>query len=142
MSITRRHGMKRCLRIALFCAAAFGFAFTNVVLAHSAVGLPDETADIAPEAIDMQALMAVDDDQPVRHLPADDAAFGLNAPGNLAYNYVPPPPVVSARTSLASDSAYLVNSQIPFAVAFISIGGLLIVGLAIFMRDSYLRRQE
>lgn len=142
MRITRRHGMKPVLRVALFCAAAFGFAFTNVVLAHSTVSLPDETADIAPEAIDMQALMTVDDDEPVRHLPADDAALGLNAPGDLAYNYVPAPPVVSARTSLANDSAYLVNSEIPLAVAFISIGGLLIVGLAIFMRDSYLRREE
>jgi hypothetical protein len=102
----------------------------------------DETIDIGPESLDMLSLADISHGKVALQGPVDHSVALADRPAHLSLIYDSAPATVATGSLLSNNGAYLVNSDIPFAIAFISFGGLIIVGFAIMVRESYLRQKE
>jgi len=102
----------------------------------------DESSDIGPEALDMLSLADISQGKAAFDGPVDQSIALPDHAARLSLIYDSAPSAVGTGSILSNNSAYLVNSDIHFAIAFISLGGLIIVGFAIMVRESYLRQKE
>ena len=102
----------------------------------------DEAIDIEPDALDILSLADISQGKVALQGPVDQPLALADRPAHLSLIYDSAPATVATGSLLSNKSAYLVNSDIPFAIAFISFGGLIIVGFAIMVRESYLRQKE
>lgn len=102
----------------------------------------DETIDIRPEALDRLSLADITQGKVPLQRPVDQSVALVDPPAHLSLIYDSAPATVATGSLLSNNGAYLVNSDISFAIAFISFGGLIIVGFAIMVRESYLRQKE
>lgn len=102
----------------------------------------DEVIDIEPNALDMLSLADISQGKVALQAPVDRPLVLANPPSELSLIYDSAPATIATGSLLSNNSAYLVNSDIPFAIAFISLGGLIIVGFAIMVRESYQRQKE
>ena len=134
--------LRRSLLTVLYVAVLVGLTAALERPRDSDANRIDGTIDIGPEALDMLSLADITQGKvPLQH-PADQSVVLVDPTARLSLIYDSAPAAVATGSLLSNNSAYLVDSDIPFAIAFISFGGLIIVGFAIMVRESYLRQKE
>jgi len=134
--------LRRLFCIVLLAGVLAGFSADTQSMRNVDTEIHDESIDIAPEAIDVLSLSDVTQARVMHVGPIDPSVQLVKQPPQLAFTYDAAPNVVPAGSILSSNSVYLVNSEIPFAIAFISLGGFIIVGCAIMVKESYLRQKD